>query len=134
MQVDGACHCGQITYKATVDPDRVTLCHCNDCQITAGAPYTFNVPALAGTFEILSGTPQTYLKTTADSGRHRAHGFCPNCATRLYSASVQTDPIQYMLRAGPLQQRAALKPVRQIWCDAALDWAVVDGPERVTGQ
>ncbi len=134
MQVDGSCHCGQVTFKATVDPDRVMLCHCADCQITAGAAYTFNVPATTGTFELISGTPTIYTKTTADSGRHRAHGFCPNCATRIYSASVNTDPVQYVLRAGALKQRADLKPKRQIWCSAALDWALVEGPERVAEQ
>jgi hypothetical protein len=32
MQIDGACHCGRITFTAEVDPTGVTICHCSDCQ------------------------------------------------------------------------------------------------------
>ena len=134
MDVDGSCHCGQITFRAKVDPKLALICHCNDCQITAGAAFTFSIPAAEGTFEIINGSPSQYIKTTADSGRHRAHGFCSNCATRIYSASVNTDPIQYILRAGSLNQRSQIKPNRQIWCNAALDWALVDGVKHITKQ
>ena len=33
MKVHGSCHCGQITYEADVDPERVGLCNCTDCQV-----------------------------------------------------------------------------------------------------
>ena len=33
MKVGGQCHCGQIAYTAEVDPAKVTICHCVDCQI-----------------------------------------------------------------------------------------------------
>jgi hypothetical protein len=134
MKVDGSCHCGAITYEAEVDPAKVTVCHCNDCQITAGSAYTFNVPANTGTFRLTKGTPAVYIKKTAASGRHRAHGFCPACATRIYSGSVNVEPPQVTLRAGPLRQRRALAPKRQIWCSAALDWAKVDGIDSIAEQ
>lgn len=134
MDVDGQCHCGAIAFQAQIDPAKVVVCHCTDCQVTAGAPYTFNVPALTGTFKIIKGAPSIYIKTTADSGRHRAHAFCPTCATRIYSGSVNTEPPQYTLRAGALRQRRELKPARQIWCSSALEWAMPAAGERVDGQ
>jgi hypothetical protein len=127
MQVDGGCHCGAITYKATVDPTKVSVCHCNDCQITAGSAFTVNVPVESGSLEIAKGTLAVYIKKTAASGRHRAHAFCPTCATRIYSGSVNVDPPQFTLRAGTIRQRRELTPRKQIWCSAALDWATVDG-------
>jgi len=36
MKVQGSCHCGRITYEAEVDPGRVSLCHCTDCQTVTG--------------------------------------------------------------------------------------------------
>ena len=39
MQIDGGCHCGNITYEAIIGPDHVFLCHCTDCQVISGAPY-----------------------------------------------------------------------------------------------
>jgi hypothetical protein len=134
MKVDGSCHCGAITYTAEVDPAKVTLCHCNDCQITAGSAYTFNAPTAPGSFKLTKGEPAIYIKKTAASGRPRAHGFCSTCATRLYSGTVNVDPPQFTLRAGPLKQRRELTPKRQIWCSAALDWAKIDNTECIAEQ
>ena len=36
MKIDGACHCGHITYQAEVDPEKVVVCHCTDCQKASG--------------------------------------------------------------------------------------------------
>ena len=33
MKVDGACHCGELAYEAEIDPERIGVCHCVDCQI-----------------------------------------------------------------------------------------------------
>ncbi len=134
MKVNGSCHCGAIAFTAEVDPAKVTLCHCNDCQITAGSAFTFNVPSAPGSFQLTKGTPAVYIKKTAASGRHRAHGFCAACATRLYSGSVNVELPQVVIRAGTLAQRRELTPKRQIWCNAALDWAKVDGAECIAEQ
>ena len=36
MKVDGACHCGELAYEAEIDPERIGVCHCVDCQILSG--------------------------------------------------------------------------------------------------
>ena len=28
MQIDGQCHCGQISFEAEIDPELVSVCHC----------------------------------------------------------------------------------------------------------
>ncbi len=38
MRIDGQCHCGHIAYEAEIDPDRVSICHCRDCQQMTGPP------------------------------------------------------------------------------------------------
>ena len=58
MDVTGRCHCGAITYRATVDPATVGICHCTDCQMLSGSAYRVSVPAPAATFKILSGKPK----------------------------------------------------------------------------
>jgi hypothetical protein len=121
MKVDGKCHCGQVTYEAIIDPDKVTICHCTDCQMLTGSAYRASVPAPSATFKLLSGQPKSYIKT-ADSGNRRAHAFCPNCGTPVYSSAI-SDPPAYSLRVGCLQQRAALPPKKQIWCRSSLPWS-----------
>ena len=86
MRVDGGCHCGNITYVAEIDPDRVRICHCADCQNSTGSAYRVNVPAARDAFELRGGKPRIYVKT-AESGSRRAQGFCPECGTPIYSAA-----------------------------------------------
>jgi hypothetical protein len=120
MKVTGRCHCGSISYTAEVDPDKVTICHCTDCQRLSGSAYRASVPAPRATF-VLQGTPKTYIKT-ADSGTQRRHAFCAECGAPVYSAAI-SDPPQYSLRVGCLDQRAQLPPKRRIWCQSALAWS-----------
>jgi hypothetical protein len=120
LQVAGGCHCGAIRFKAVVDPERVTLCHCTDCQQLSGGPYRATVPAPAESFHLVAGQPRSYIKT-ADSGVRRHHAFCGDCGTPIYATSAET-PRSYSLRIGTLDQRLALTPRRQIWRRSALTW------------
>jgi len=123
MHVQGHCHCGAIRYEAEVDPEKVTICHCTDCQSLTGSAYRVTVAAPAGGFRLLQGEPRVYVKTTADSGNPRGQAFCPQCGSPLYTfAADQPQPASYGLRVGCLVQRAELPPRKQIWCDSALGW------------
>jgi len=121
MKISGECHCRAVAFEAEANPDNVRVCHCTDCQILGGTAFTTNVVAESGSFKILRGTLNEYIKI-AESGNKRAHGFCPACATRIYSASGGKDPIDYAVRVGPLHQRAELTPKRQIWCQSEMPW------------
>jgi hypothetical protein len=122
MHIEGGCHCGHITFEAEVDPDMVSICHCSDCQMLTGTAFRTTVPAQKGTFKLLTGQPRIYIKT-AESGTKRAHGFCPECGTPIYSTAV-TDPQVFGLRVGTIRQRAELRPKKQAWCRSALRWAM----------
>jgi hypothetical protein len=122
MDVQGRCHCGQISYEASVDPALVRICHCADCQMLSGSAYRVSVPALKDAFTLKAGTPKIYVKT-ADSGAKRAHAFCPDCGTPVYSCAVE-DVSFYALRVGCLDRRADLAPMQRIWCRSELPWSL----------
>lgn len=133
MKITGRCHCGSIRYEAEVDATKVAMCHCSDCQMLTGSAYRANVPAPSASFRLQGGPLKIYVKT-ADSGNQRAHAFCPECGTPVYSAAVNDPPV-YSLRVGCLDQRHALTPRRQIWCKSALPWSSnLAGIERVDQQ
>ena len=133
MKVEGRCHCGSIRYDAEVDPAKVTICHCTDCQTLSGSPYRASVPAPAATFKLQRGSPKTYVKT-AESGTKRVHAFCAECGSPVYSCAV-SDPPFYSLRVGCLAQRDQLPPGKQIWCQSAVPWSnSVDAVPRVSRQ
>ena len=98
MRIDGACHCGRISFEADIDTDKVGLCHCTDCQTLSGSAFTAFVPV-----------PK--------------HAFCPDCGTRMYAAA-EKDPRVFNLRIGTVRQRAALSPKSQLWCRSALPWVM----------
>lgn len=121
MKIDGACHCQQVSYQAEVDPERVLICHCSDCQTLSGSAYRTVVPAQTGTFKLLSGTLKTYVKTAQD-GTRRTQVFCPQCGTPIYAGPVDGDSGMLGLRVGSIKQRDRLSPKKQYWCDSARDW------------
>ena len=134
MHIDGGCHCGNITYEAEVDPDMVSICHCSDCQMLTGTAYRVNVRVNKQDFKLRGGTPKTYIKT-AESGNKRAHAFCMECGTPIYSTSVDADPQVYGLRVGTAQQRAQLPPKKQGWCRSAMPWAMnIDALPKIATQ
>ena len=121
MKIDGSCHCGQITYEAEVNPDKVYACHCNDCQSISGSPFRWAVTIPEEAFKLLSGQPKTYIKT-ADSGATSHQLFCPECASPLYSTSIGDGPKTFNLRLGTARQRGKLPPKRQLWIRSAQKW------------
>ena len=133
MKVDGACHCGKISFEAEVDSASVGICHCIDCQTLSGSPFRTSIITPAASFKLLGGSPKIYVKT-ADSGNRRAHGFCADCGSPIF-ATAEHNPTSYTLRVGAIRQRAQLRPVRQIWCRSALPWALdISGVARIEGQ
>lgn len=122
MEIDGQCHCGTITYRAILDPERIVVCHCTDCQSLSGSAFRTVAFTQTDAFEVLTGTIKIYVKTSADSGNPRAQGFCGDCGSAIYATSVGEGPKVYGLRTGTITQRAALIPKQQVWHRSALPW------------
>ena len=123
MRIDGSCHCGTITFTAEADPEKVSVCHCTDCQASTGSAFRTNIPVRGADFRMLSGEPTIYVKTTAESGNPRAQAFCPKCGSPIYSTTPGDGPqASYMVRVGILRQRDQLTPKVQNWCRSAQPW------------
>ena len=124
MKVSGACACGAIQIAGEIDPEKVSVCHCTDCQTATGSAFRVSVP-IAGSALEMTGTPATYIKTTADSGNPRVQAFCGTCGTPIYSTTPgEGRQAAYMLRVGLLHERDKLVPKRQIWFRSARPWTL----------
>jgi len=133
MQVQGSCHCGAIQFEADIDPERVRICHCIDCQELSGTAFRVMVPCPEAQFHLTKGEPRIYIKT-AESGRKRQQAFCADCGSPLYATSDEPAGARSLgIRIGVLAQRRDLVPKRQFWFRSALPWlptlpgVVVDG-------
>jgi hypothetical protein len=121
MKVDGGCYCGDIRYEAEVDPAKVVICHCTDCQTMTGSAFRTVVQTVPGTFRLLSGKPTDYVKSAA-SGNSRQLTFCPVCGTPLYSGPAGVEGAALALRVGSVHQRDLLIPSQQYWCRSSQAW------------
>ena len=121
MKIDGRCHCGAITYEAEIDPAKVLVCHCTDCQSLSGSAFRVAVPTEGDSFKLRSGQPKVYVKTTAESGTHRDQAFCPDCGSPIYASAAGGEP-PLSIRVGTIRQRDQLMPRKQVWCRAAQRW------------
>ncbi len=121
MKIDGGCHCGYITYEAEIDPDKVGICHCTDCQTLSASAFRTIGMVPGDAFTLLSGEPKIYLKT-GDSGNKRVQAFCPECGSAIYSCAPGDAPELYNIRMGTARQRAELPPKFQFWSRSAHGW------------
>lgn len=124
MKSDGGCHCGYIKYEADIDPEKVIVCHCTDCQTLSASAFRTVVFVPEASFRSLGGDMKTYVKT-ADSGNQREQTFCPECGTHIYATSVGDAGARTLgLRVGTVRRRAELRPKKQHYCRSALDWVM----------
>ena len=121
MKINGGCHCGYISYQAEIDPDKITVCHCTDCQTLSGSAFRWVAPTREGTFKLLSGELKIYVKE-AESGAKRPQSFCPECGTPIYATSAEADPKSHGLRVGSISQRDKLVPKGQVWARSEQQW------------
>ena len=120
MKVTGQCHCGAISFTALVDPTRVIVCHCADCQAFSGAPFRAVLPTAVQNVQI-TGVAKHYVKVAA-SGSRRIQAFCPECGTQLYATEADGEPKTLNLRLGCVAEREQLVPRVQIWGASAMPW------------
>ena len=121
MKIDGGCFCKHVTYKAEVNPERVFICHCTDCQTHSAAAYRIAVGIIGEQFYLLGGTLKDYQKIS-ESGTIRALAFCPECGTNIYAKTVGEGSAFFALRVGTVRQRAQLIPKAQLWCQSEQGW------------
>src|SRR5205807_1795707 len=80
MEIDGQCHCGRVTYRADIDPAKVSICHCTDCQNLTGSPYRVTVLCSAAQIR-MTGEPAKIYAKIGENGRTRFQHFCEDCGS-----------------------------------------------------
>jgi hypothetical protein len=121
MHITGGCHCGRTTYEAELDPQRVAICHCSDCQKLTGSPFRVTAVVAESDLKITGSQPKMY-KRVAESGRVRQQYFCPECGSQLFVNGEGEAANIWGIRWGSIDQRLEIKPLRQIWCRSAPAW------------
>jgi len=121
MKVDGACHCGDLTYEAELNVEQVLICHCTDCQAMSATAFRVVARSKPDTLTLLTGKPSNYSKI-GTSGAERVLSFCSRCGTNVFSTTVGDGPKVHSIRVGTIHQRAELLPVAQMWTRSEQPW------------
>lgn len=121
MNLEGGCSCRAIRYKLTATPLIVHACHCRDCQRITGGPFVINMWIESRFVDAGSAKPKSF---TLKGGTGKLHEvfFCGTCGTYVWSRYhiVPTDCL--FVRAGTLDNPAAVKPDVHIFTRTKLPW------------
>ena len=102
--------CGRVRYQADIDPERVSVCLCTDCQNLTGSPYRVTVICSADPVRMTGEAARVYAKT-GDNGRTRFQLFCGECGSPLFT-SGDGGPEDWGIRWGSIRQRDQLTPMQ----------------------
>lgn len=121
MKVSGQCHCGNISFEAKIDPDKVTICHCEDCQTISGTAFRTFVPTPSDDICFSGSGIKTYIKI-GSSGARREQAFCSTCGSAIYATGEGPEPKIYNLRVGIMKEKTDLSPKIQKFLRSSLPW------------
>ncbi|WLI89164.1 GFA family protein [Massilia sp. R2A-15] len=74
----GGCYCKAIRYRVSGRIFDATICHCEMCRGTTGAPCVAWFSVASNEFALLAGAPASFR-----SSDHATRTFCPTCGTQL---------------------------------------------------
>ena len=120
----GGCVCGAVRYECTSEPLLMAKCHCRDCQITSGGPYSPAVIVPISAFRITKGTIQ-HFGTPSLAGGHNQRGFCPKCGSRLTGGESIEKGIIGLL-ASSLDDPSWFQPSLESFVADAQPWDPLD--------
>ena len=124
MKIEGGCLCGKVRYSGDAEPIFVGVCHCSTCQKGSGSAFN-TVVAVPKAAVNTTGTVRSY-EGRGDSGKATYRRFCPECGSPVaIEAEVMADVV--MIPVGTLDDRSAITPAMQIYCDSAQPWAILEG-------
>jgi hypothetical protein len=117
MTYSGHCLCGAIRYQLAGEPDVVAVCHCSDCQRSAGAPMVAWAMFPENALTVTQGQPKTINSSGA-----AMRSFCADCGTGLFYRNETVLPGIVDIQSSTLDDPEALPPVMQIQTAERLHW------------
>ncbi len=117
MAITGGCQCGAIGYELQAAPEKVAICHCRDCQRSAGAPMVAWALLDQDKLVITRGAPKT-VNSSGDSFRQ----FCGQCGTGLFYTNETFLPGRVDVQSATLDDPSAFPPSVQVQTAEQPDW------------
>ncbi|MEJ0078614.1 MAG: GFA family protein [Alphaproteobacteria bacterium] len=81
---EGGCLCGEVRYRTSAEPLRVTVCHCTFCQRFTGTAYLVEPIFRRANVALTGAAPKTYDHRSDSSQKRVTLNFCGRCGTTIY--------------------------------------------------
>ncbi len=117
MNLSGGCQCGAVRYEVSGDPQHTVLCHCRDCQKSAGAPMVAWAAFGDAAFTVTQGEAKTINSSGASM-----RSFCPECGTGLWFRNADNLPGIVDIQSATLDDPQALPAGVHIQVAERIGW------------
>ena len=114
-----SCTCGQLRITCHGEPQKVSLCHCLDCQRRTGS--TYGIAAFFLRKEVRTeGRASTY-KRSSDSGLAVTFHFCPTCGSTVFW-EPERKPEAFAVAVGSFADPSFPAPTQSVWNERRHTW------------
>ncbi|MEZ5833675.1 MAG: GFA family protein [Dongiaceae bacterium] len=120
-----ACACGQLRVTCRGKPQKVSLCHCLDCQRRTGS--TYGIAAFFPRGEISAEGRATTFTRSSDSGYPVVFHFCPDCGSTVFWEPAR-KPDAIAVAVGAFADPAFPSPTQSVWNERRHPWVLLENP------
>ncbi|MDP6691705.1 MAG: GFA family protein [Alphaproteobacteria bacterium] len=114
-----SCACGQLDVDCVGEPQKVSLCHCLDCQRRTGS--TYGIAAFFLRDDVTTkGRTNTYQRSS-DSGHGVRFHFCPECGSSVYW-QPERMPTLIAVAVGSFADPSFPAPTQSVWNERRHPW------------
>lgn len=119
--IQGACQCGQLTYKLYEKPKVVLACHCTECQKLSTSAFSITAVVKSSDIEF-EGELKSWSRI-AESGNTNTAKFCSGCGNRVYHFNpADSDTLKLKLKPVNIEQDNIFEPTAHVWISEKLSW------------
>lgn len=118
-RLTGGCLCEAVRYSAQGRIDRAYACHCSECQTRSGSAFALLLPVPAAGLQV-TGELLVAPQEEANGVIAQLH-MCALCYTRIHTLNPLWTGLA-ILRAGTLDNSAAVSPAFHIWTGSKQQW------------
>jgi hypothetical protein len=114
-----SCACGELRIVCRGEPQKVSLCHCLECQRRTGS--TYGIAAFYPREEVSAeGRTSTYRRSS-DSGFAVTFHFCPECGSTVYW-EPERKPDAVAVAVGSFADPSFPAPTQAVWNERRHPW------------
>jgi hypothetical protein len=117
------CSCGQLALDIEGEPQRVSVCHCLECQRRTGSAFGVQARFARDTVRV-DGSSTSYLRK-GDSGQAITFHFCSLCGSTVYW-TLENHAELIAVAAGALAGLPFPAPWRSVYESRRLPWVKID--------